>query len=121
MAPIAVHFGGGNIGRGFIAELLHESGFDVVFVDVVDKLIDDINKTKSYTITEVGADGEKTKTITNYKALNSKTHMEEVVDTISKAAVVTCAVGPNVLRFLGKPIADAITKRTDKKPLAVIA
>lgn len=121
MAPIAVHFGGGNIGRGFIAELLHESGYEVVFVDVVDKLIDDINATKSYTITEVGADGEKTKTITNYKALNSKYKMEEVVDTISKAAIVTCAVGPNVLRFLGKPIADGITKRTDKKPLAVIA
>lgn len=121
MAPIAVHFGGGNIGRGFIAELLHESGYEVVFVDVIDKLIDDINNTKSYTITEVGAEGEKVKTITNYKALNSKTHMDEVVDTISKAAIVTCAVGPNVLKFLGKPIADAITKRTDKKPLAVIA
>lgn len=121
MAPIAVHFGGGNIGRGFIAELLHESGYDVVFVDVVDKLIDQINSTKSYTITEVGAEGEKTKTITNYKALNSKTHMEEVVDTISKASIVTCAVGPNVLKFIAKPIADGITKRTDKKPLAVIA
>lgn len=121
MAPIAVHFGGGNIGRGFIAELLHESGYEVVFVDVVDKLIDDINKTKSYTITEVGAEGEKVKTITNYRALNSKTHMDEVVDTISKAGIVTCAVGPNVLKFLGKPIAAAITKRTDKKPLAVIA
>lgn len=121
MAPVAVHFGGGNIGRGFIAELLHESGFDVVFVDVVDDLINNINKTKSYTITEVSDDGEKVKTITNYKALNSKTHMEEVVDTISKATIVTCAVGPNVLRFIAKPIADGIAKRTLSKPLAVIA
>jgi len=121
MVGTAVHFGGGNIGRGFIAELLHETGYEVVFVDVVDKLIDDINATKSYTITEVGNEGRKTKTITNYKALNSKTHMDDVVDTISKADIVTCAVGPNVLKFIAKPIADGISKRTAKKPLAVIA
>ncbi len=121
MPGIAVHFGGGNIGRGFIAELLHESGFQVVFVDVVDDLIDRINAAKSYKITEVGPDGEKSKTITNYKALNSKYQMEEVVKTIADADVVTCAVGPNVLKFIAKPIAEGIMARTKSKPLAVIA
>ena len=117
----AVHFGGGNIGRGFIAELLHESGYEVIFVDVVDKLIDDINATKSYTITELSNEGKKTKTITNYRAINSKTHMSEAVDAIANADVVTCAVGPNVLKFLGKPIAEGITKRTKSNPMTVIA
>lgn len=118
---VAVHFGGGNIGRGFIAELFHETGYEVIFVDVVDKLIDDINNTKSYTITEVGAEGKKTKTITNYKAINSKHNMPETIDAIANAEIVTCAVGPNVLKFVAKPIADAIAKRTKSKPLAVIA
>ncbi|KAK4947903.1 hypothetical protein LTR10_013411 [Elasticomyces elasticus] len=121
MPGTAVHFGGGNIGRGFIAELLHESGFDVVFVDVVDDLINKISSTKSYKITEVGPEGESSKTITNYRALNSKHSMPEVVDTIANADVVTCAVGPNVLKFIAKPIADGIAARTKSKPLAVIA
>lgn len=121
MGKSAVHFGGGNIGRGFIAELLHETGYEVIFVDVVDDLINRINDTKSYTITEVSAEGNKTKTITNYKAINSKHNMAETVDAIANADIVTCAVGPNVLKFIAKPIADGITKRTASKPLAVIA
>ena len=49
-SKLAVHFGGGNIGRGFIAELLHETGYEVIFVDVVDDLINRINDTKQYKI-----------------------------------------------------------------------
>ena len=121
MSKTAVHFGGGNIGRGFIAELLHETGYAVVFVDVVDSLINKINETKSYKITEVGEEGEKSKTITNYRAINSKYNMDDVVKTIADADIVTCAVGPNVLKFIAKPIAEGITARTKSKPLAVIA
>ena len=116
-----VHFGGGNIGRGFIAELLHDTGYSVIFVDVIDNLVNQINDAKSYKITEVGAEGTKTKTITNYRAINSKYDMDDVVQSIADAEVVTCAVGPNVLKFIAKPIADGITKRTKSKPLAVIA
>ncbi|RMZ78441.1 hypothetical protein DV737_g3883, partial [Chaetothyriales sp. CBS 132003] len=121
MVGTAVHFGGGNIGRGFIAELLHETGYKVVFIDVVDDLINSINETKEYTITEIGSEGRKSKKITNYIAINSKYHLDQVIDTIAGADIVTCAVGPNVMRFIGKPIAEGIAKRTLSKPLAVIA
>ena len=36
----AIHFGGGNIGRGFIGELLVRSGYEVTFVDVADALVE---------------------------------------------------------------------------------
>ena len=121
MVGTAVHFGGGNIGRGFIAELLHETGYSVVFIDVVDNLINQINDTPEYTITEVGAEGTKKKTIKNYRAINSKYNMDDVVNTIASADVVTCAVGPTILKFIAKPIADGISKRTASKPMAVIA
>ncbi|CAF9918117.1 MAG: hypothetical protein ALECFALPRED_000565 [Alectoria fallacina] len=117
----AVHFGGGNIGRGFVGEKLCESGFEVVFVDVMDKLIEQLQQTKSYTVTEIGGDGEKVNTISNYRAINSKTHAKDAVEEISSADLVTCAVGPTILKFIAPVIAKAIDSRTASTPIAVIA
>lgn len=121
MGKKAIQFGGGNIGRGFVAEFLHEAGYEVVFIDVVDKIIDALKSTPSYEVTEVSEEGEKIKTITNYRAINSKTNEEDVVKEIGTADVVTCAVGPNVLKFIAPVIAKGIDARTASKPVAVIA
>ncbi|MCJ1366074.1 hypothetical protein MMC16_005199 [Acarospora aff. strigata] len=121
MGKTAVHFGGGNIGRGFVAEKLSLSGYEVVFVDVVDSIIEQLQKNKSFTVTEIGGDGEKVNTITNYRAINSKTNEADVVKEIENAELVTCAVGPNILKFIAPVIAKGILGRKADKPLAVIA
>ncbi|KAK5020283.1 protein disulfide isomerase (PDI) protein [Cryomyces antarcticus] len=117
----AVHFGGGNIGRGFVAEFLHKSGYEVVFVDVMDKIIEALQETKSYTVTEIGPDGETSFTIDNYRAINSKYEEDKVVHEIATADIVTCAVGPNILKFIAPVIAKAIEARKESNPLAVVA
>ena len=53
----AVHFGAGNIGRGFVGLLLHEGGYELVFSDVAAPLVDAINAASSYTVHEVGEGG----------------------------------------------------------------
>lgn len=116
-----IHFGGGNIGRGFVAEFLHRSGFEVVFVDVMDSIIEQLQKTPKYTVTEIGSEGETTLTIDNYRAINSKHEMDKVVEEIATADTVTCAVGPNILKFIAEPIAKGIEARKKSEPLAVIA
>ncbi|KAH6659094.1 mannitol-1-phosphate 5-dehydrogenase [Truncatella angustata] len=122
MGKKAVHFGSGNIGRGFVACFLHESGYEVVFADVVDKLVDSINASKEYHVIEVGTEGVDKHTITNYRAINSKTHESELVDEIATADVITCSVGPNILKFIAPVIAKGVDKRSsDLKPLAIIA
>ena len=40
----AVHFGAGNIGRGFIGSLLYQSGYETCFVDVNSEVVDLINE-----------------------------------------------------------------------------
>ena len=46
----AVHFGAGTIGRGFIGDLLHDSGFEITFVDVDEAMMKEMTKQGSYTL-----------------------------------------------------------------------
>lgn len=64
----------------------------MVFIDVVEKVIEQLQKTKKYTVTEIGGEGEKVNTITNYRAINSKTHEEDVIKEISTADLVSPTV-----------------------------
>ena len=59
MSGTAVHFGAGNIGRGFVGLILHHAGYEVVFADVVDELIDGLKRTPSYRVKEVGLDSRE--------------------------------------------------------------
>jgi len=117
----AIHFGGGNIGRGFVAEFLHKAGYEVVFVDVMDSVIEALQKTKTYTVTEISDEGTHTTEITNYRAINSKHEEAKVVEEIATADTVTCAVGPNILKFIAPAIAKGLDARKLDYPVAVIA
>ncbi len=117
----AVHFGAGNIGRGFVGLLLHEAGYEVVFSDVAAPLVDAINAASEYTVHEVG-DGGRDLTVTGFRAVNSQTDPEKVVAEIADADVVTTAVGPTILRFVAPHIVAALVARDAAlPPLQVMA
>ncbi|RKF74604.1 Mannitol-1-phosphate 5-dehydrogenase [Golovinomyces cichoracearum] len=118
----AVHFGAGNIGRGFVAEFLFNSGYEIVFCDVTDSLVDQLNKKKSYKAIQVGPEVRQEISIKNYRAINNKTDEDAAVEEIKNADLVTCSVGPAILKFIAPVIAKGIDQRAnDKLPVAVIA
>ena len=117
----AVHFGAGNIGRGFVGLLLHEGGYDLVFSDVAPTLVETINAASAYTVHEVGPGGGD-KTVTGFRALDSRADPDAVADEIATADVVTTAVGPNILPFVAPHILEGLARRAaDAKPLQVMA
>ena len=118
----AIHFGGGNIGRGFIGELLVRSGYEVTFVDVADALVDEINARRSYDIEVVG-DTPKTIHVEHVKAINSNKDLEALLAAFVTADIVTTAIGPNILKFIAPNIAKGIVRRLEKTdaPLNIIA
>ena len=117
----AVHFGAGNIGRGFVGLLLHKAGYELVFADVADALIDQLAATPSYQVHEVG-EGGQVRTVDNYRALNSRSQERDVVAEIATADLVTTAVGPHILKFVAPVISAGIAARAaDLPPLQVMA
>ncbi len=117
----AVHFGAGNIGRGFVGLLLHEGGYEVVFSDVADALVDAIAAADSYTVHEAGPGGVD-RVVTGFRALNSKNDPDAVAAEVATADVVTTAVGPTVLRFVAPTIVAGLTLRSAQAaPLQVMA
>ncbi|WP_375384696.1 mannitol-1-phosphate 5-dehydrogenase [uncultured Microbacterium sp.] len=111
----AVHFGAGNIGRGFVGLLLHEGGYELVFSDVAAPLVDAINAVDEYTVHAVGEGGGDTM-VTGFRAINSATHPDEVIDEIAGANVVTTAVGPTILKFVAPHIVAGLALRDPSSP-----
>ncbi|WP_074509900.1 mannitol-1-phosphate 5-dehydrogenase [Planococcus glaciei] len=118
----AVHFGAGNIGRGFIGALFSKSDYHVTFVDVADQIIDKLNEEKTYQVNLAQAEPESI-TIEHVSGVNNMKDEAGVIEAIGQATYLTTAIGPNILPRIAPLIAKAITERlqtTDEK-LYVIA
>ncbi len=116
----AVHFGAGNIGRGFIGLLLHQAGYRVTFVDVNAALVDAINARGAYTV-RLAAPNPQPFTVTGIAAI-AGTDAAAVANAVAHADLVTTAVGPAVLRLVAPVLARGLQQRTPHRAaLAVIA
>jgi len=107
----AIQFGAGNIGRGFIGYLLKNAGYDLVFADVFDNVIDLINKEKAYTIHVKDVENEDIR-VEGISAVNST--RDEVLGEIAQASIITTAVGPLNLVKIADKIASGIRKRFEE-------
>lgn len=121
----AVHFGAGNIGRGFIGEVLCKNGFHVTFVDINETVIGCLQKRGGYEI-ELAEEKRTRRAIAGVDGINSKTNPQAVVRAVAAADLVTTAIGPNVLPFIAELIARGIEERRKtgpekERPLDVIA
>ncbi|WP_337017901.1 mannitol-1-phosphate 5-dehydrogenase [Oceanobacillus massiliensis] len=118
----AVHFGAGNIGRGFIGALLYQANYHTTFVDVNGKIIDEINSKQQYNVV-LAAENSETLTVKDVSGINSMTNPEDVIQAIANADIITTAVGPNILAIISKLIAEGLSERakTNKKELNLIA
>ena len=119
---LAIHFGAGNIGRGFIGNLLFHSGYETCFVDVNREIVDLLNEKKEYRVVLAEPSQEEV-VIKNVRAINSALNPEQVIDAIAEADLVTTAIGPNILPFIANLLADGLRKRIERtdKPLNIIA
>ncbi|KAI5778471.1 mannitol dehydrogenase C-terminal domain-containing protein [Geopyxis carbonaria] len=113
MTKSALHFGAGNIGRGFIGALLAQSGYTVTFADIAKPLIDGLNTEHAYDIHILDVGGaDKTERITGVSGVMSN-DPAALTAAIASAAIITTAVGPAVLKIIARSLAAGITARRE--------
>ncbi|MGX7092884.1 mannitol-1-phosphate 5-dehydrogenase [Hutsoniella sourekii] len=109
----AVHFGAGNIGRGFIGEVLSKNGFSIDFVDLNETIIDALQARGSYEIELADQDKEQM-TVNQVNGINNGQEPEAVVQAISQANIVTTAIGPNILPYIAELICQGLKARQEQ-------
>lgn len=115
MKKKAVVFGAGNIGRGFLAERLHESGFAVAFIDTDESKINLINQSREYPVIVVSNNGIREKVVRDVSAIVFS-NTEKVIKSIVEADVILTAVGKNALSAVANSLAKGLVERIKRRP-----
>ncbi len=116
----AVHFGAGNIGRGFLGQLYFESGCRTVFVDVMEPVVDALRARHAYPIDIVGDKIERI-VVEHVDAVNGR-DLDAVAEVIAAADIVSTAVGVNALPHIVPALAMGLQRRFEQggAPLDII-
>lgn len=110
-----VIFGAGQIGRGFIGDICHSSGYHLVFIDVVKEVVDMLNKKKEYPLWLLDNEGKEEKIITGISAIHFS-EREKISEVLVDTDIVFTAVGANNLRSLAPLLAEGINRKSQEFP-----
>lgn len=110
----ALIFGSGNIGRGFIGQILKTNNYDIIFADINDKLVREINLKKRYSVFLAG-DTQKEIKISDVTGIHSAKESQKLKEVIQNVDLITTAVGPSIVPIIGKTILEGVKERLGKE------
>ncbi|MFP4056756.1 MAG: mannitol-1-phosphate 5-dehydrogenase [Candidatus Brocadiia bacterium] len=116
----AVHLGAGNIGRGFLGQLYWQSGWRTVFVDVLDEVVEALNRRGCYPVHLVD-ERPQVLTIDRVRALHSR-DAQAVSEALAACDLASVSVGVANLARVAPLLAQGIERRarTSHQPLDVV-
>ncbi len=117
----AVMYGGGNIGRGFIGELLNRSGYETVFINRRESIVKQFQQDRKYPVRHVTSDGYDDYIVDNVTSVSGD-DMNAVAEAIADCDIMATAVGARVLENIVPNVVAGIRRRWEKGggPLNII-
>lgn len=110
MSKNAVIIGAGNIGRGFIGQIMSEAGFAICFVDVSDKIVGELNARHEYPLEIVRTGGSKRLTVKNVRAVNGNDR-DAASRVIADCDICVTCVGAKAIKFIISNLVNGIKLR----------
>lgn len=107
-----VQFGAGNIGRSFVGQLFSRAGYEVVFVDVDESLVRELNARREY-IVEIRDDIPAEILVRNVRAVDGHDR-GRVAAEVAAASILATAVGKGALPAIVPAIAAGLELRAGR-------
>jgi len=104
-----IQFGAGNIGRSFIGQLFSLAEWEIVFIDIDEKIVNELNKKRCYNV-EIKNEVSETILVENVRGVLVDDY-EAVSNEVADADLISTAVGKNALPYIIKPLAFGLKKR----------
>jgi mannitol-1-phosphate 5-dehydrogenase len=105
-----VAFGAGKIGRAFIGQLFSRSGYEVVFVDINCRLIDELNRRGNYKVVFKGESGNRELIINQVRGICLR-DTARVTGELATAGIASFSVGLQGLHDLMPVVAKGLVAR----------
>lgn len=106
-----VIWGAGKIGRGFIADLFHQGGYEITFIDSDRKLVDMLNRKREYSVITIPAnDNRETSQVKGYSAYHTS-EKENIPEILYNASLLAIATFPNAYYSISETLSEVIERR----------
>lgn len=115
MKKLFVQWGGGNIGRSFIAQVFSRAGYRVVIIDINQALVDALNVHGSYTIETVFDQDMQQMRIDDVSAIHAS-DQAAINQAVTDADLLGVSVGRGAWPHIAPSLAKAIVQRHEHKP-----
>lgn len=113
---ILVQFGAGNIGRSFIGRVFGTNGYEAVFVDINNAVIDTLNRDGAYKVViKKNNVPDRIIEVPNVRGVHSQ-KLETVIELVKNADIIATSVGKNVLPIIAAAIAAGLIERLHRYP-----
>ncbi len=114
-----VQFGAGNIGRSLVGTIFSRAGYEIIFIDTQQTLIDALNKERCYRVIVKDNDNPDglVQWVRNVRGIAANDR-SAVVDALASAEYVCTAVGARAIPHIVPLLAQGLSARS--KPLSVI-
>ncbi|NPV41532.1 MAG: hypothetical protein HPY72_09365 [Anaerolineae bacterium] len=110
MTKKIVIWGAGKIGRGFIADLFAQEGYDICLVDESPELVRQLNEQGSYTVVHAGSKNIEQIKISGYKAITTQ-DSEELQKEFDSTNLIALAVFPKNFETVAAQVRKLILQR----------
>jgi len=109
-----VIFGAGKIGRSFIGQVFSSGGYRIVFADIDQSLVNELNNRKSYNVI-VKDTQEMIIPVSNVKAIHLSDE-EALLEELDNANIAAVSVGQKGLPGVIKILARSLVRRQLRRP-----